>query len=226
MPQQYPVSAIAALLKLSERRIYQLVKDGIIPRPVKGQYEPIGCVHGYTDYLKRLATGGGELTLTDERTKLTRYQAALAELQYRKESGELIRAKRATQIWGEGVTAVRQRLLGLSTRLAPSVATSESIPEIKELIDTAVHEVLNELGNPNLEDFARIESSLESAEGLPPTSEIHSQPVGGRKKKTKSRIKRRARPVANKPSGVPKSGDGRVQRAGRGDGDTNDLEPG
>lgn len=193
MPQSYPVAAIAQLLKLSERRIQQLVKDGIIPRPVKGEYEPIGCIHGYIDYLKKLAAGNGELSLTDERTRLTKYQADLAEIQLKKERGELITSAIAIEAWGRVVSAVRQKLLALSTRLAPVVATTQSLPEIKERIDSATHEVLNELANPDFTEYrnsslpispghAGASGNQKEPKAVRASPPPHRKPVGGQKK--------------------------------------------
>lgn len=210
-PQQYPVAAIAQLLKLTERRVQQLVKDSILPRPARGVYDPIACVHSYIDYLKRLLAGSGELSLTEERTRLTKTQADMAELLFRKSSGDLIQSKKASQVWGEIVTTIRQRLLGLSTRLAPQVATSQSIPEIKERIDAAIHEVLSELSSPDLHHIGRAESSPESPGGLPPPAALYHQPVGRRKAKAKPRKQRRARAVEHQPGRVPKGDDGCVQ---------------
>ena len=124
------------------------------------------------------------------------------------------------------ITAARQKLLGLSTRLAPQVATSQSIPEIKDRIDISINEILNELSNPNLEFIARSESSLIGFEGLPAPTKAHRESVGRRKKKAKPRVKRRARKVAHRESGVPKGDDGRIQRPTGGDGDTDNLKPG
>ena len=225
-PQQYPISAIASLLKLSERRVYQLVKDNILPRPVKGAFDAIACIHGYIDYLKKLAAGNGELSLTDERTRLTKYQADLAGIQLHRAQGQVVGSKKAQGVWEDIVVAIRQKLLGLSNRLAPLVATSQSIPEIKDRIDNAIFEVLNELSNPNLERVARDESGIEGLEGLPAAAKVHHQPVGRRKKKTKPRIKRRTRKVAHRESGVPTGDDGRILRPPGGDGDTHNEQPG
>jgi phage terminase Nu1 subunit (DNA packaging protein) len=185
MPQSYPVNAIATLLKLSERRVQQLVKDSILPRPVKGMYDPIACVHAYIDYLKKLAAGNGELSLTDERTRLTKYQADLAEIELRKAHGELIGTKKAMQLWGEVVTSTRQRLLGLPTRLASIVAQQKSIPEIKDIIENAIQEVLSEFANPDLQRIARVEGDTERIEGLQTPAKADRKRVGGQKKKTK-----------------------------------------
>ena len=35
----YPVSTIAKLLMLTERRVQQLTADGVIPKPERGRYE-------------------------------------------------------------------------------------------------------------------------------------------------------------------------------------------
>ena len=186
MSQMYPVQAIAQLLKLTERRVQQLVKDGILPRPVQGNYDAIACVHGYIDYLRKLVAGSGELTLTDERTRLTKYQADLAERELKKSDGELIDTRRAMKIWAEVVMIVKQRLLGLSSRLAPLVATSQSLPEIKERIDSAIYEVLNEFSNPDLGRIGRAESGKGGIEIVQTATKIDRKPVGRRKPKAKS----------------------------------------
>jgi hypothetical protein len=188
MPQTYPVSAIAQLLQISERRIQQLARDNILPRPIKGQYDAVQCVHGYIDYLKKLAMGNGELSLTDERTRLTKYQADLAEIELKKAHGELIQSKIAMAMWAEVITAVRQRLLGLPTRLAPIISTAQSMSEIKEKIDHGIHEVLNEFANPDFIQRASggMENSLPSLEGLQAPTEAHSKRMGRQEKKTKS----------------------------------------
>jgi len=187
MAQLYPVSAIATLLKLSTRRVHQLVKDGILPRPVSGQYDAIGCVHGYVEYLKKLAAGSGELTLTDERTRLTKYQADLVEIELATSRGEVITRKTAEKIWSSIVTTTRQKLLGIPTRVAPQLVGTKSIPEAKELLENAIYEVLTELEHATLEEPGGEDDVPEGDALLPSPSEIHRQPVGRRKPKAELR---------------------------------------
>ncbi len=156
MAKPVPVAAVAQLLKLTERRVQQLVQDGVLPRPVKRAYDPVACVHAYIDYLRRLALGAGEMSLTDERTRLTKLQADLAEIELRKAKGDMIDSRKAMKSWGGVVSAVRQRLLGLPTRLAPVVA-ARSIPQAKERLEIAIHEVLQELSDPDLVSLGKIE---------------------------------------------------------------------
>ena len=50
-----PIGVIARLLDLSERRIQQLSREGVIPKADRGQYDLVGAVRGYVAYLRDLA---------------------------------------------------------------------------------------------------------------------------------------------------------------------------
>ena len=47
-----PIGVIARLLDLSERRVQQLSREGVIPKAERGQYDLIGSVRGYVRYLR------------------------------------------------------------------------------------------------------------------------------------------------------------------------------
>ena len=47
-----PIGLIARLLDLSERRVQQLSREGVIPKAERGQYDLIGSVRGYVRYLR------------------------------------------------------------------------------------------------------------------------------------------------------------------------------
>jgi len=47
-----PIVVIARLLDLSERRIQQLSREGVIPKAERGQYDLVGAVRGYVAYLR------------------------------------------------------------------------------------------------------------------------------------------------------------------------------
>ena len=50
-----PIGVIARLLDLSERRVQQLSRDGVIPKAERGQYDLVAAVRGYVAYLRDLA---------------------------------------------------------------------------------------------------------------------------------------------------------------------------
>lgn len=200
MAKPVPVAAVAQLLKLTERRVQQLVRDDILPRPVKGLYEPVACVHAYIDYLKKQISGAGEISLTDERTRLTKFQADLAEIELAKARGELVQSKRAMTAWGEVVQALRQKLLAIPTRLAPVLASSKSTAQTKEKLEESIYEVLNECTNPNLLKLGRMEYHPPGAGIFQPASEVEGEPVGGSEEETLERVERGAGPVADEES--------------------------
>ncbi len=48
----YKVAIIARFLNLTERRVQQRARDGIIPKAEKGKYDLVQCVHGYVRFLQ------------------------------------------------------------------------------------------------------------------------------------------------------------------------------
>lgn len=79
----YPASTIAKLFNLTERRVQQLSKEGVIPKAERGKYELIGAVQGYVRYLQERSQGRsttGGFDLAQERAHLAREQRLIATL--------------------------------------------------------------------------------------------------------------------------------------------------
>lgn len=127
-----PVSQLAKLLMISERRIQQLVLEGVIPKTEHGRYELAPAVQGYIKYLQNRATmagadDGGARTFREGRGRKLDAEAQLAELKVQQMMGQLIDADEVVRAWQEilkqvkaGVMAVPQRmgsLFGHLTRL-------------------------------------------------------------------------------------------------------------
>ncbi|MFP3012502.1 MAG: hypothetical protein ACEY3D_06140 [Rickettsia sp.] len=49
----YKLSDIAEALGLTTRRIQQLVKSNILPKPIDSNYDLAGCIRGYEKYLQQ-----------------------------------------------------------------------------------------------------------------------------------------------------------------------------
>ncbi len=150
---RYPAKVIARLLKLSERHVRNLVKDGVIPPPERGgRYDLITSVQGYVTYLRE-RTMGKELAQTDahlERTRLLRAQADRTELEVSELKGVMIPADEVVEEWQQMIGNARARMLGLPSKVAHLVLTAETFSEAEDIIQTQVHEVLNELSGNGL----------------------------------------------------------------------------
>ena len=148
MATSFNIQAIAKLLKLSERRIQQLAKEGVIPKAERGKYDLIGSVQGYIDYLK--AKVGGEFTAEEvlkNKNKLLKAKAELAEKDKMKASGELIPKEEVKRTWLELVQKVKQKLLSIPNKVAPVVVTIKSINEIKLILQDKIYEALYEISS-------------------------------------------------------------------------------
>ena len=148
MATSFNIQAIAKLLKLSERRIQQLAKEGVIPKAERGKYDLIGSVQGYIDYLK--AKAGGEFTAEEvlkNKNKLLKAKAELAEIDKMKASGELIPKGEVKKSWLELVHKLKQKLLSIPNKVAPVVVTVKSINEIKLILQDKIYEALYEISS-------------------------------------------------------------------------------
>ena len=78
-----PIGVIARLLDLSERRIQQLSREGVIPKAERGQYDLVAAVRGYVAYLRDLAVRAqaGAPDFGAERARLIKAKADLAEME-------------------------------------------------------------------------------------------------------------------------------------------------
>src|SRR5690554_4944951 len=64
----YPAEVVSRLLNLTERRLQQLAREGIIPKAAHGKYPLVQCVQGYIRYLQQLARQGEEQKLNLPKT--------------------------------------------------------------------------------------------------------------------------------------------------------------
>jgi phage terminase Nu1 subunit (DNA packaging protein) len=180
MPTSYPVSTIAKLFGLSERRVQQLAQEGVIPKPEKNQYELIGSVRSYINYLQQRAFGKGVLPQDthQERARLLKAQADMAEIDLAERTGQLVTVERVEADWISMVTACRAKLLSIPTKAAYQISNLKKPEDIEKFLKHTINEALAELANyePDEED---ISSDFEDGgEGVDTTSRAKGKPVG------------------------------------------------
>ena len=185
-----PIGVIARLLDLSERRVQQLSREGVIPKAERGQYDLIGSVRGYVRYLRDQATKAqaGAPDYAAERARFIRARADLAEMEAEEKRGALIAAEQIEAAWIAVLALLRTRLLALPDRLAPQVFEQSTVGDTRNLIRTTIREVLDDLAQPDvqLEASAEIEGLADpeadggdGAEGAAPAARTDDQRLGG-----------------------------------------------
>jgi phage terminase Nu1 subunit (DNA packaging protein) len=157
-----PIGVIAKLLDLSERRVQQLSREGVIPKAQRGQYDLIGSVRGYVRYLRDQATRAqaGAPDYAAERARFIRARADLAEMEADEKRGSLIQADQIEAAWIAVLALLRTRLLALPDRLAPQAFEQPTVGETRNLIRDAIREALDDLAEPDVQ----LDSSLEPEE--------------------------------------------------------------
>ena len=154
-----PIGVIARLLDLSERRVQQLSREGVIPKAERGQYDLIGSVRGYVRYLRdqALKAQAGAPDYAAERARFIRARADLAEMEAEEKRRSLIAAEQIEAAWIAVLALLRTRLLALPDRLAPQAFEQSTVGDTRNLIRTAIREVLDDLAQPDIELEADID---------------------------------------------------------------------
>jgi phage terminase Nu1 subunit (DNA packaging protein) len=109
MKTTYPIKTICQILDLTERRVHQLVTDGILPKnSERGRYELIPTVKGYIHWLRDRslygevkAKSGNVVSLDEARRRKLIAEAELAELELQKERGEVVSIEETEKSWTE-----------------------------------------------------------------------------------------------------------------------------
>jgi len=152
----YPISVIMKLLDLSDRRIQQLTRDGVIPKPERGRYELVGAVRGYIRYLRDRAIGADALpdeSARASRARLIKAQAEAQEMENAKDRGELLPREPVERALSALFGAIRNRILAIDDKL-PMRIEGCSLQEGKAISREMHDEALSELANFNLSRLA------------------------------------------------------------------------
>ena len=203
----HKVAVISKFLNLTERRVQQLARDGIIPKAEKGKYDLVRSVQRYVQYLQDRAYGSTDAPRDThhERARLIKAQADKTELEVAALRNQLIPIDRIEHDWMQQVSSCRMRLLAIPTKCAFQIAALKEPAEIERFLKAAIYEALTELAH----DDALPEPEEESPAGLDATAGTDSEPVGGHAPETKPGGKRRARKVADGSRPIPTGDDGR-----------------
>ncbi len=147
-----PIAVIARLLDLTERRVQQLAREGVIPPAARsggerGRYDLVGAVRGYVHYLREqiVRSQSGAADFGAERARLVKAKADLAEMDAGARRSDLLPAEEVEEAWIAVLARLRARLLVLPDRLAPLVHEETTIAGARAVIRRTILEALAEL---------------------------------------------------------------------------------
>ena len=137
-------SSLSQLLNLSVRRIQQLVKAGLLPKPGPDGHRLLDAVPAYLRLLQRPAQVGNWPTRDKE---LIEVQTQIRQVELREKSGELVsRSAVEGEFFSIGRT-VRDNLQNLPARTAGLVATERNQQRCYDLLAQEVNQILEGLRN-------------------------------------------------------------------------------
>lgn len=175
-----PVTSLARLFNLTERRIQQMARDGVIPKPEKGKYDLINCTRAYIKYLQERAAGR-DIEPQDaylERARLLKAQADKTELEVKSLNGEVLPTEQVELLWSGLVASFRAKMLSLPVRCALRVMNLKTYPEVEGCLREHVHEALTELSRYDPEQHSPVDPEESGALGSA-TAQLEGEPVGG-----------------------------------------------
>ncbi len=153
---------LAKLLNLTVQQCYNLANSGTIPKAENGQWNLTQCAHAYIKYLQG-RSGDEKRDFAAERTRKTRLEADILELEKAQLAGQLIPVDQVQAAWGRLAAAFRARMLALPTKTAPLVVAADSFMTAEKILTDAIHDALNELSGDEL--AGRVAGQFDASDG-------------------------------------------------------------
>lgn len=142
-------SEMAAVLRLTGRRVRQLTEDGVLRKNGAGRYPLIENVQLWHASTTVQVTDKEDVRLEKLRrvseAQLRASKAALAKMEVDELNGTMHRAEDVEAMTEDLVYTIRSALIALPGRLAVDVAGASTPAEASEIIRREVHKVMAEL---------------------------------------------------------------------------------
>ncbi|MCJ2010967.1 hypothetical protein [Methylobacterium sp. J-076] len=141
-----PVSTIAHVLDLTPRRVQQLVAQDVLPKEERGRYPLIPVVRAYLAHLRTAPEiAPGNLDPAQERARKDRALAISAEIKNDIAVGKVVLIDDAIAIMTGSLGVVRNKILGLASRVAPRLVMQRAAEPIRAILYDEVVLILQEL---------------------------------------------------------------------------------
>lgn len=151
---------LADILKISERRVQQLAKDGILMRSDDGNFNLPDSVEGYLKF----KTESGNVNFDREHALLEKAKREKTEIALAKLKGSLLRADDVEHLISGMIITCKTKLLSIPMKCAPRLLNCKCQAKIVGILEDAVYEALNELHEMPAKDVSAPANSTGNAE--------------------------------------------------------------
>jgi len=139
-------------LGVQQPTLTRLIKEGIIDKQDRGKYEVDAVRLQYLKHIRNLAgNNNNNLELGAERARLAKEQADAKEMENAVERGDLVYIEKVARQFEQQLTKTRNKLLAAPTRVAAEAHAAATVKEVREIIEVAIIEALDELVGYNKE---------------------------------------------------------------------------
>ena len=171
---------LGRVINLLDRRIQQLVKEGVLERHETGRYPFLSNIMARVFIQARADGGGTVIDLEDARKRKLGAEARLAEIELQKAEEEIISVDSHSEVIGKIADVVRGRLTAIPSKTAPALALENKQTVCKEIVEHEIRECLQEVSRTISDDsfFEGKESTEETGQEVSATSETKRRRVG------------------------------------------------
>lgn len=158
---------LSEYLGLSDRRIRQLFKQGIVIKSQRGKYDLKASVLGYVNSLRDKERTKDEtlekLKISSEAEKLTheRLKKRKTELQVLQIERKLHAQEDVEYFWNTMVLAAKSRITAIPVKVAPLLTGIDDRKEIQSILKREISDALNEIADY---DVSKFDSEIEEDE--------------------------------------------------------------
>lgn len=150
---------LAEYLGLSDRRIRQLFKEGVVIKSQRGRYDLKASVLRYINSIrqpeKKTEADLEKLKIAREAESLTheRLKKRKTELEVLNLEKKMHRSEDVEYFWNAMILAAKSRITAIPVKCAPILAGLEDRKEIQSILKREVSEALSELANYDIDRF-------------------------------------------------------------------------
>ena len=146
------LAEVCGHISVTTKTLQEYLEKGIVTRQPPGKYDLDFVRAEYIKHIRAVASGRsrqGDLDLQAERARLAKEQADAKEMENAIERGELVYIDDVARQIENQLTKVRTKLLAIPTKAAPECQSVATVGEVRDIIEAAIIEALNELSGYN-----------------------------------------------------------------------------